>query len=147
MCVVNEYQLPQIALGFGELFGAVAISALEEQLGADGGRLGADVQPVGKPVKPPVLARVVLIEDIADVDVDLADDGSRRLELRIARQAGRPRLRDFRALFIGQFRRIYMDRVAGPGQQQAACQTTPGAARRGTAASSVRVLRCRSRRS
>jgi hypothetical protein len=85
MCVVDEHQRPQVALGFGELFGAVAIAALEEQLSTDDGRLGADVQPIGKPVKPLVLAWVVLVEDIADVDVDLADDGSRRLELGIAR--------------------------------------------------------------
>jgi hypothetical protein len=70
-------------------------------LSADGCGLRANVQSVGKPVKSLVLAWVALIEDIPDVDFDLADDGSRSLKLRIARQAGGPRLLDLSALLLG----------------------------------------------
>jgi hypothetical protein len=63
------------------------------------------VQAVGDSVKAAVFAEVGLIEDIANVDLDVADHGAHRLEFGIARHAGRPGLIDPGVLEVREPRR------------------------------------------
>jgi hypothetical protein len=46
--------------------------------------VGADVEAIGEAVEPPVLARLAEVEDVADVEADLADHRAAALELLVA---------------------------------------------------------------
>jgi hypothetical protein len=62
------------------------------------------VQAVRKPEQPVGLARVRLIENIAGIYLDPADEGSGGLEFLIARQIRGTRLLDLGVLLIGELR-------------------------------------------
>src|SRR6185312_7184491 len=103
--VVYVAQQAQGALGFSELAGLVLVAAGEQQPGFHGRSLGADVQPVRQQKKTVVFPRVAFVEYVADIDVDIADDGSLRFQLRVARQVRGARHFDARVLLVSEFRR------------------------------------------
>ena len=66
---------------------------------------GAYVQMVREPKQPVALARIALVEYIANVDVDLADDGAGRFQLAVAGHIRGTRLLDARVFLVGELRR------------------------------------------
>ena len=67
--------------------------------------LGANVQLFASLNSPLLFTRIFRIENIANVDFDRADDGSRRLQRRIARHVRRPRFLDARVFLVGELSR------------------------------------------
>jgi hypothetical protein len=63
-----------------------------------------DVQLVGRAVEPMVFRRDRRIENVADRDVDLADDRAGGLELGTGRDADRPGVDDFLRRMRGRCR-------------------------------------------
>ena len=103
--VVDVAQQAQGTFGFREFARAISVPAREQQLRLDARAFGAYVQAVRQPKQPVGLARIGLVENIANVEVDLADDGPGRFQLAIARHIRGTRLLDAGVFFIGELRR------------------------------------------
>jgi hypothetical protein len=84
----------QVAFGFRKLLRAVLVAGPKQQLRLDGGLLRPDMELVGEVVETAILARVVLIKDLANIVFDGPDDGALRLQCGIARDICRARLFD-----------------------------------------------------
>lgn len=66
--------------------------------------MGAQVKMVGEPKQTGRLARIVVVENIADIDVDGADDGAGRFQLRIAGNVRGTRLLYASMFAVGKLR-------------------------------------------
>ena len=89
-CVIKVVVGAQDALGFLDDTMHVRLALAKQQLRPYDLRPCIDVQLVRGAIHPRALAGNRRIEDVADDDLDLADDGSRRFEFRTGRDAGGP---------------------------------------------------------
>jgi hypothetical protein len=87
--VVQIARRAQDALGFLQQASRVEIAAVEQQLLAHDALARSDVKLVRGPEQDFVFLRVVQIEDVLRVDVDLADGGAGTLELFVRWNRGR----------------------------------------------------------
>ena len=104
--IVEITQRSQIAFGFREDAPLVFVARMKQQLRADRRLSGAYVQLVGKVIQAAIFARIMLIEYLAHIQFNLADDCALRLQGLIAGNVSRTRLLNGGALGGSEFGRL-----------------------------------------